>query len=120
MRRLAFSIVTVAFIAAIAGALAFQPSRIGLLRIGRISTLLLLKANAVVGVTMMFDSGGRPTTMGIQCALCHSTVDDSAAAGIGHRLDGWANRDLNVGAIVAAAPDLSVVAALLSTDQTTV
>jgi hypothetical protein len=84
------------------------------------NTLVLLQANAVVGVTMMFDSSRRPTSMGIQCALCHSTVDDSVTAGIGHRLDGWPNRDLNVGAIVAAAPDLSVVAALLGTDQTTV
>jgi hypothetical protein len=58
--------------------------------------------------------------MGIQCALCHSTVDNSFAAGIGHRLDGWANRDLNVGAIIALAPDLSVAASLLGVDQATV
>src|ERR1041384_2031357 len=58
--------------------------------------------------------------MGIQCALCHSTVDDSFAPGIGRRLDGWANRDLNVGAIIALAPDLSSVASLLQTDQATV
>ena len=45
-------------------------------------------------------------SVGIQCALCHSTVDDSFAPGIGHRRDGWPNRDLNVGAIVALAPDL--------------
>ena len=43
--------------------------------------------------------------MGIQCALCHSTVDDSFAPGIGKRLDGWPNRDLNVGAIIALAPE---------------
>jgi len=72
-------------------------------------------------------------SVGIQCALCHSTVDNSIPAlcagqitpnpgtgCIGHRLDGWANRDLNVGAIVALAPDLSVIANLLSTDQATV
>ena len=70
------------------------------------STLALLKTNAVVGVTGVFDGGGKLTSMGIQCALCHSTVDDSFAPGIGHRRDGWANRDLNVGAIVALAPDL--------------
>jgi hypothetical protein len=58
--------------------------------------------------------------MGIQCALCHSTVDNSLAAGIGHRLDGWANRDLNVGAIIALAPDLSAPAELLRVDQNTV
>ena len=49
----------------------------------------------------------RLTSVGIQCALCHSTVDDAYAPGIGHRLDGWPNRDLDVGAIVAAAPDLT-------------
>ena len=58
--------------------------------------------------------------IGIQCALCHSTVDNSVAPGIGRRLDGWPNRDLNVGAIVALAPDLSAVADLLQTDQPTV
>jgi mono/diheme cytochrome c family protein len=58
--------------------------------------------------------------MGIQCALCHTTVDDSFAAGIGHRRDGWANRDLNVGVIVALAPRLESVATLLGTDVATV
>jgi mono/diheme cytochrome c family protein len=42
--------------------------------------------------------------LGITCALCHSTVDDAFAKGIGHRRDGWPNRDLNVGAIIALAP----------------
>jgi hypothetical protein len=56
---------------------------------------------------------GTLKSMGVQCALCHSTVDNSSAPGIGHRLDGWANRDLNVGAIVALAPDLSAVVNLL-------
>src|SRR5713226_6171846 len=96
-------------------------------------TLALLKSNAVVGVTGLFNSSGTLKSVGIQCALCHSTVDNSMpflCAGqltpnpgtgcIGHRLDGWANRDLNVGAIVALAPDLSVIANLLSTDQATV
>jgi len=58
--------------------------------------------------------------MGIQCALCHSTVDNSLAPGIGRRLDGWANQDLNVGAIVSLAPNLQPVASLLSTDVATV
>ncbi len=62
------------------------------------TTLELLRANAVVGVTGFFDKDKRMTAMGIQCALCHSTVDDSLARGIGRRLDGWPNRDLNVGA----------------------
>ena len=83
-------------------------------------TLELLKLDAVVGVTGIFDEQGRITSMGIQCALCHSTVDDSFATGIGHRRDGWANRDLNVGAIVALAPRLESVATLLGTDVATV
>src|SRR5918995_759482 len=69
-------------------------------------TLALLKLNAVVGVTGFFNPDGSLSAIGIQCALCHSTVDDSFAPGIGRRLDGWANRDLNVGAIVNAAPNL--------------
>jgi hypothetical protein len=83
------------------------------------STLALLRLNSVVGLTGFF-SGQRLTSVGIQCALCHSTVDDSFSQGIGHRLDGWANRDLNVGAIVALSPDLSSVASLLGVDVPTV
>src|SRR5690349_3961443 len=70
------------------------------------TTLALLKANAVVGVSGFFNSDGSLKSVGIQCALCHSTVDNSLAFGIGHRLDGWANRDLDVGKIVALAPNL--------------
>jgi hypothetical protein len=84
------------------------------------TTLALLKLNSVVGVTGFFDTGGQLQSMGIQCALCHSTVDDSFAAGIGHRRDGWANRDLNVGAIIALAPDLTVATRLLGVDDKTV
>src|SRR5215467_7789436 len=96
-------------------------------------TLTLLRLNAVVGVKGQFNSSGTLSSVGIQCALCHSTVDNSVPAlcagqitpnpgtgCIGRRLDGWPNRDLNVGAIVALAPDLSAVANLLSTDQATV
>lgn len=83
-------------------------------------TLALLQLNAVVGVTGHFNPNGSLKSVGIQCALCHSTVDNALAPGIGHRLDGWANRDLNVGAIIAAAPNLQPVADLLSTDQATV
>ncbi|HET8732380.1 MAG TPA: hypothetical protein VFM45_01285, partial [Anaeromyxobacteraceae bacterium] len=78
------------------------------------TTLALLKLNAVVGVTGRFDDAGSLRSMGIQCALCHSTVDNSFAPGIGRRLDGWPNRDLNVGAIVSLAPNLQPVADLLS------
>ena len=84
------------------------------------TTLELLKLDAVVGVTGILDERGNVSSMGIQCALCHSTVDDSFAPGIGHRRDGWANRDLNVGAIVALAPRLESVAELLGTDVATV
>ena len=73
------------------------------------TTLALLKLNAVVGVTGFFNNDGSLRSMGIQCAFCHSTVDDSFAPGIGHRLDGWANVDLNVGAIIALAPDLTAI-----------
>jgi len=83
-------------------------------------TLALLKLDAVVGVTGFFYADGSLSSIGIQCALCHSTVDDSFAPGIGNRLDGWANRDLNVGAIVALAPDLSPFEELLGADRDTV
>ena len=82
-------------------------------------TLALLKLNSVLGVTGFFNADGGLKSMGIQCALCHSTVDDSLAPGIGHRLDGWANRDLNIGAIVALAPNLQPFADLLGVDQNT-
>ena len=84
------------------------------------TTLALLKLNAVIGVTGFFKPTGTLRSIGIQCALCHTAVDDALAPGIGHRLDGWANRDLNVGAIINLAPDLSAVATLLGVDEPTV
>src|SRR5437899_5055279 len=84
------------------------------------TTLALLKLNSVVGVTGSFNSNGSLRSMGIQCAFCHSTVDDSFAPGIGRRLDGWANRDLNVGAIVSLAPNLKPFTDLLDADADTV
>ena len=105
---------------------ALPPALVQALRAGQVdldspaTTLVLLKLNSVVGVTGRFDEHGGLKSMGIQCALCHSTVDDSLTAGIGHRLDGWANRDLNVGAIVALAPNLAPFADLLGVDQATV
>lgn len=84
------------------------------------TTLALLKLNAVVGVTGKFDDSGRIQSMGIQCAFCHATVDDSFAPGIGRRLDGWANRDLNVGAIISLAPNLRPFTDLLRVDVATV
>src|SRR5213082_1780321 len=84
------------------------------------NTLALLKLNAVLGVTGFFDQNGHLRSMGIECALCHSTVDNSLAPGIGHRLDGWANRDLNVGAIIGFAPHLQPIARLLHVSVATV
>jgi hypothetical protein len=84
------------------------------------TTLALLKLNAVLGVTGFFNADGTLKTIGIQCALCHSTVDNAFAPGIGHRLDGWANRDLNVGAIVGLSPNLQPVADVLGVDVPTV
>lgn len=69
-------------------------------------TTELLRLNSVVGVVGKVSESGELTSMGITCALCHSSVDDSLTKGIGKRLDGWANIDLNVGAIVALSPAL--------------
>jgi hypothetical protein len=84
------------------------------------TTLALLKLQSVVGITGFFNSQGSLESIGIQCAFCHSTVDNSIAPGIGKRLDGWANRDLNVGAIVALAPNLQPFATVLNVDVATV
>ena len=70
------------------------------------NTVKLLQANAVVGVRAFFQDD-KMVSIGITCALCHSTVDDALAKAIGRRLDGWPNRDLNVGAIVSLAPNSS-------------
>jgi hypothetical protein len=67
-----------------------------------------------------FFDGNQLRAIGITCALCHSTVDDSLRHGIGGRLDGWPNRDLNIGAIVALAPDLSAFTEALQVDDATV
>ncbi len=83
-------------------------------------TAALLRLNAVVGVRGFFNQDGTLRAAGITCALCHSTVDDSVAPGIGKRLDGWANRDLNVGAVINLAPNLQPVASLLGVDEPTV
>ncbi|RPJ67731.1 MAG: hypothetical protein EHM24_20685, partial [Acidobacteria bacterium] len=69
-------------------------------------TVELLRLDAVVGVKGTVSGAGQLTAVGITCALCHSSVDDSFAPGIGKRLDGWANTDLDVGTIVALSPAL--------------
>src|SRR6185436_15294002 len=74
------------------------------------TTVALLKLNAVVGLKGTVETVNGVDTLthvGTTCALCHSTVDDSFAPGIGKRLDGWANRDLNSGAIIALSPAVS-------------
>jgi len=89
-------------------------------------TLAWLKLNAFLGVTGDFNPDGSLKSMGIQCALCHSRVDNSFTAPgipqgiVGHRLDGWSNQDLNVGQIVALSPNLGPVAHLLNVDVPTV
>lgn len=83
-------------------------------------TLVLLRHDAVLGVKGFFNEDNSLNSVGITCALCHSTVDNSVTAGIGHRLDGWANRDLNVGEVVALAPNLSPFSTLLGVSQDTV
>jgi len=99
---------------------------IAALKLGKVNlqdpatTVALLKLNAVVGLTGFINSQGTLRSIGIQCAFCHSTVDNSLAPGIGHRLDGWANRDLNVGAITSLAPNLQPVASLLGVSVATV
>lgn len=76
-------------------------------------TMELLKINAVVGVIAKFEDN-KIKSLGLTCASCHSTVDSET--GIGSRLDGWPNRDLNVGAIISMAPDLSSFTTMLDTD----
>ena len=83
------------------------------------TTVALLRLDAVVGLKGFFQAENL-NSVGITCALCHSTVDNSLTFGVGHRLDGWANRDLDVGKIVAAAPTVSPFANLLGVSESTV
>lgn len=84
------------------------------------TTLTLLELDAVVGLKGFFTDDGTLHSLGVQCALCHSTVDDSTSAGIGVRLDGWANRDLDIGALIALSPDVSTFTSLLGVSEETV
>jgi hypothetical protein len=83
------------------------------------TTLALLKLNSVVGVKGFFNRRGTLSSVGITCAFCHSTVNDSLAPGIGERLDGWAAEDLNVGRIVSLAPNLKPITDDLGVDEAT-
>lgn len=97
---------------------ALPPSLIEAIKHGQVNlndpavTLALIKQNAVLGVVGTFH-GNTLTRVGFTCALCHSTVNNSVAPGIGKRIDGLANHDLNIGAIVATAPNLAPVVNLL-------
>jgi mono/diheme cytochrome c family protein len=71
------------------------------------TTVALLKMNAVVGLKAEVDANNHIKKLGVTCALCHSTVDDSVQPGIGKRLDGWPNRDLDVGKIISLSPALT-------------
>ena len=105
---------------------ALPPPLINQLKLGKVNlddpatTLALIKLDSVLGVKGTFNPDGSLKAVGLTCAVCHSTVDDAFAPGIGRRLDGWSNQDLNVGAIVSLAPDLSALTNLLGVDVETV
>lgn len=105
---------------------ALPPDLVEKMRAGKVdlddpvTTVALLKLNAVVGVKGFFDGRERLASVGITCALCHSTVDDAFSPGIGRRRDGWANRDLDIGRIVSLAPNLDPIAKMLRVDVATV
>jgi hypothetical protein len=98
---------------------ALPPSVVEAIKYGEVNlsgpavTRFLISKDAVLWVKGFFDDPGLLRSVGLNCAVCHSTVDNSVAPGIGKRIDGIANRDLNVGAIIAAAPDLQPVIDLL-------
>lgn len=80
-------------------------------------TILLLQHDAVIGVKAIWDDKKQNIT---SIGFCHSTVDDAIQPGVGRRLDGWPNRDLNVGQIVLLAPNVQPVADMLGVDLATV
>ena len=83
------------------------------------TTLALLQLNAVVGVKGNFTEAGTLQSIGITCASCHSTVDDSYQYGIGKRLDGWPNRDLDVGGIISLTDNALPIANMLHVSEPT-
>jgi len=104
---------------------ALEPDMRDALAAGRVDfespdvTLALLRSRAIVGLTGNADGKGGLVSVGMQCALCHSSVDNSVADGVGRRLDGWANRDLDMGALMNLSPNLMPLAQILLTDETT-
>lgn len=99
---------------------ALPPSLVRAIKHGKVNlddpavTVQLVRQKAVLGVVGLFNTNGNLRSVGLSCAVCHSTVDDSIAPGIGRRIDGLANRDINIGAIVASVPNLQPVVNLLS------
>jgi len=83
------------------------------------TTIALIKLNAVLGIKGNFNADGSMKSLGITCAVCHSTVDNSFTTGIGKRLDGWPNRDLNVGNIISLTDNAKPIADLLHVDEPT-
>ena len=83
------------------------------------TTLALLQLDAVVGIKATFNTVGELQQIGITCASCHSTVDNSFAPGIGKRLDGWPNRDLDVGAIISLTDNAQPIANMLHVAEAT-
>jgi cytochrome c551/c552 len=79
--------------------------------------LELLELDAVVGLTGFFSMDRKLVSVGVQCAMCHSTVDDAVGTSVGTRLDGWANRDLDVGAFLAMSPNIGPLATQLGADD---
>lgn len=82
-----------------------------------LTTVALLKLNAVVGVKGNFTAQGALQSIGITCASCHSTVDNSFTEGIGKRLDGWPNRDLDVGGIISLTDNALPIANMLHVSE---
>ncbi len=102
---------------------ALPPDLVQRLRQGQVNlddpatTLALLRLNAVAGLTGRFTAKGGLRSVGMQCAICHSTVDNSFMQGIGHRLDGWPNRDLDVGQVILLAPNAKPLTDRLGVDE---
>lgn len=84
------------------------------------TTIALLKAGAIVGLKGFFDERGGIKSIGINCSLCHSTVDNAYALGVGNRLDGWPNRDLDFGGIMSLSPGLKAVSDRIGVDTASV
>jgi hypothetical protein len=98
---------------------ALSPSLVEVIKHGKVNlddpavTRTRIEQQAVLGVVGFFDANHMLRSVGLTCAVCHSTVDNSVAPGVGARIDGLANRDLNVGGIISAAPNLQPVLDLL-------